>query len=90
MSDIAPIGSAGAASLGRTGRTGRQIVNTELPTRRGDSVELSDHAKLLSKLAKLPEIRTSLVDRVRQQIADGTYETPEKIDIAIDNLAEDL
>ncbi len=91
MNDIGPIGSAGAAALGPAGRPGRPSVRTEPPARRGsDSVELSQHARLLSKLAKLPDIRQDLVDRVRQQIADGTYETAEKIDIAIDNLIEDL
>jgi hypothetical protein len=34
--------------------------------------------------------RHDLVARIRRQIADGVYETPEKWQIALDRLAEDL
>ena len=33
-------------------------------------------------------IRWDLVDRVRREIADGTYETPEKWDFALDRLMD--
>lgn len=33
-----------------------------------------------------PEIRVDLVTRVRREIRDGTYETPEKLQIALDRL----
>jgi hypothetical protein len=36
------------------------------------------------------EIRHDLVARVRQAIAEGTYDTPEKMDIALQRLIEDL
>jgi hypothetical protein len=35
-------------------------------------------------------IRWKLVGRVRQEIADGTYETPEKWDLALDRLMDRL
>jgi hypothetical protein len=35
-------------------------------------------------------VRTDLVGRVRREIAAGTYETPDKIDSAIDGLTRDL
>jgi anti-sigma28 factor (negative regulator of flagellin synthesis) len=37
-----------------------------------------------------PPIREDLVARVRQEIADGTYETPEKWEIALDRLLDRL
>ena len=37
-----------------------------------------------------PEIRQELVDRVRREIAEGTYETPEKWDEALRRLLERL
>jgi len=37
-----------------------------------------------------PEIRTELVKRVRREIAEGTYDTPEKFDQALDRLLDRL
>jgi negative regulator of flagellin synthesis FlgM len=56
----------------------------------GDRVELSDRARWLDRLRQLPEVRTELVETVRQSIVDGTYETPEKIGIAVEHLLEEL
>lgn len=36
------------------------------------------------------EFRHDLVARIRRQIADGIYETPEKWQAALDRLAEEL
>jgi anti-sigma28 factor (negative regulator of flagellin synthesis) len=55
-----------------------------------DAVEISDHAKLLSQLRETPEIREDLVSRVRGEIASGAYLTPDKIDRAADNLADEI
>ncbi|HZT79478.1 MAG TPA: flagellar biosynthesis anti-sigma factor FlgM [Gemmataceae bacterium] len=37
-----------------------------------------------------PEVRTDLVERVRREIANGAYETPEKLEEALDRLIERL
>ena len=37
-----------------------------------------------------PQIRHELVERVRREIAEGTYDTPEKMDIALERLLERL
>jgi hypothetical protein len=34
-----------------------------------------------------PEVRQELVARVRQEIRAGTYDTPEKLEAAVDRLA---
>ena len=50
----------------------------------------------LSWLFKIPHaaeedaIRFELVERVRREIAEGTYETPEKWQAALDRFARDL
>ena len=45
-----------------------------------DKVELSDKAKLLSKAASAlndsPDIKSDKVERVTQQVQDGTYQVP--------------
>jgi anti-sigma28 factor (negative regulator of flagellin synthesis) len=37
-----------------------------------------------------PDIRTELVERVRREIAAGTYDTPEKWAVALERLLERL
>jgi hypothetical protein len=36
------------------------------------------------------KIRTELVERVRREIAEGTYDTPEKFQAALDRLIEHM
>jgi hypothetical protein len=38
----------------------------------------------------MPPVRTELVETVRRQIAAGTYDTPEKMDAAMEELLRDL
>jgi len=91
MSDIAPLnGPSAASSYLPSGRIERPAVASNDVARGSDQIELSDTAKILAKLADLPEVREDLVARVRAEIADGTYETSEKLDAAIEGLAEDL
>jgi hypothetical protein len=45
---------------------------------------------LMQTLIGLPPIREELVSRVRSEINEGRYETPEKLDIVIERLIEDL
>ncbi len=56
----------------------------------GDKVEISELAKFLSRLAELPEDRARKIVDVRNAITDGTYLTPEKIDIATERLLKDI
>jgi hypothetical protein len=37
-----------------------------------------------------PDIRWDLVQRIRQAIAEGTYETPEKLEQALEQLRREL
>jgi negative regulator of flagellin synthesis FlgM len=57
---------------------------------RSDTVEISEIARFLDKLSRLPDIRQDLVDAVKEQIAKGTYETPEKLAKAVENLLAEL
>ena len=55
-----------------------------------DRLEVSELATYLSKLSAMPPIRKDLVDSVRRQIDAGTYETPEKVEAAMEELLRDL
>ena len=55
-----------------------------------DVVEISTVARLAAKVQDLPDIRWELVERIKAEIASGTYETSEKLDIAVSRLMEEL
>ena len=55
-----------------------------------DGVEISELAKLAARINEIPDVRTDLVQRVRQELAAGTYETQEKIDIAVERLMDEF
>lgn len=63
------------------------------PTRqpaKTDRAEISEHARLLQKLSETSDVRQEKVDSVRQQIEAGTYETDDKLRVAVERLLEDL
>ena len=96
MPDIPSVGHGTVGPLERTttphARTdsGRPQHVDSPPHRPGDRVELSEHARLLDRLRQMPEVRVDRIDRIRQAIADGAYETDDKIDLTIQRLLEDL
>jgi negative regulator of flagellin synthesis FlgM len=55
-----------------------------------DEVEISDAARLLEQAKSLPEVRQRRIAAIRAQIAEGTYETQEKLDIAVQRLLDEI
>lgn len=55
-----------------------------------DRVEISDLARMMAKIGQLPAIRHEMVAQVKAQIDAGTYDSPQKLDIAVDRLIDDL
>jgi len=55
-----------------------------------DHVEISPLGKMLDGIGQLPEIRHERVDEIRRQIAAGSYETPEKIELALDRMLDEM
>ena len=91
MSDIAPLNGLSPASLSTAAQTTRRPAEVGPQVNRGsDQIQLSGTARILAKLNTPPEVRQDLVDRVRGEIAQGTYETPDKIDAAVEGLADEL
>jgi anti-sigma28 factor (negative regulator of flagellin synthesis) len=96
MTDISPINpsystppleGARASEARRAGEGSSRRVDE------ADTAEFSERAQrlsLLARLRELPEIRSELVDRVRSEIAAGSYETPERLDGAADALAREI
>ena len=55
-----------------------------------DHVEISPLGRMLDGISRLPEIRHERVEEVRAQIASGVYETPAKLELALDRLMDEL
>lgn len=55
-----------------------------------DLIEFSSTAVELARRDDLTHVRAGLIDRVRAQIADGTYQSPEKINTIVELLVEQL
>lgn len=93
MSDISPISRPSIAALNQNNtRAARPeaAAPSSAPARAADQAEFSTASRLLSRLSELPDVRSDLVNRVRAEIANGSYETDDKINAAIENLVEDL
>ncbi len=54
-----------------------------------DQVDISPAGEAAAQAAE-GDVRADLVARVRSEIANGTYETPEKLDAALDGLLNEL
>lgn len=96
MSELSPLSNN---SVNRTGRVGpgsssRSSLSesSRIPGRdRGeDRVEFSSNVQHLVELKNGGPVRMELVNRIRAEIEQGSYETPEKLEAAIEELLVDL
>ena len=55
-----------------------------------DHVEISPLGQMLDGISRLPDIRHEKVEAIRQQIASGVYDTPAKLEIALDRFLDEL
>lgn len=55
-----------------------------------DSVEISSSASFVDQVHQLPDIRQDRVAALRAAIADGTYETPGKLEGALNGLLDEI
>ncbi len=55
-----------------------------------DRVDISAAAEAVIRASEGGEVRRQLVDQIRSQIAAGTYETPAKLDAALERLLDEL
>jgi len=67
-----------------------QPVSRPDPAPIQDELEISDAARLVEQAGQAPEIRRDRVEAIRAQIAAGTYETQEKLDMAIERLLDEI
>jgi len=67
-----------------------RIHKTDSTPSASDRAEISDRARFLALLREVPPIRKEKVEALRDLIASGTYETPERIAGAVDKILEEI
>lgn len=92
VSGVGSVGRLAGVSEPRARDTQTSIQSS--PVNRGeDTVELSTEAQVLApwldKLKQMPAIRQDLVDQIRGQIANGSYDTAEKMNAALDGMIDE-
>lgn len=97
MSDFLPISSSGPEittriDAVRAASNGAARPESHTPPRAVDidSVELSDRARLLSRLKELPDVRADLIEKARADIASGVYDDPKVFDAALEAMISDI
>ena len=55
-----------------------------------DQLDISPEADMVSRVSELPDVRAERIDAIRQQIADGTYDTDEKLEIALGRMFDEF
>ena len=73
-----------------TGPNSTRKASSPSPSAPADRVDISPAAEAAASAAEAPGVRADLVARVRSEIASGTYETPDKLDSALEGLLNEL
>jgi hypothetical protein len=55
-----------------------------------DQLDISPEADFVAQARELPEIREDRVAAIRAQIQSGTYETSDKLDVALSRLLDEI
>jgi len=74
----------------------RQSIPEEAPYREatpppmGGTPDIAETLRLLERISRMPDIRFEKVQQMRELIAQGRFETPERVDGAVRRLMEEL
>lgn len=88
MSSINPVGNGWNIQNVTQQPILKSIPPAALP-KASDRLELSGHSHLLTAL-RSNEVRVDKVSVIKSQIEAGTYESEEKLDIAIDRMLDEM
>jgi len=77
--------STSSVNLQTNNSTSATDTNHSIPV---DQVDISAEAQSISQTST--EVRSELVNDIRAQISSGVYETPEKLDVAMSRLFDEL
>ena len=74
----------GAAAAQSTDAAGEAALHE------ADQLDISPEADMVSRVQDLPDVRAERIESIRQQIADGTYDTDEKLEIALGRMFDEF
>lgn len=89
MSEIPSIDSSAGVRPVQPNLPARPATEKTVSSEAKDTVEISPEARLASLVAQVPAVRKDLVERVKSEIAAGTYDTQQKMDIALERLMDE-
>ena len=86
--DVQGVGATGGARpvgpAGPTEQAGKPAGTKPIDTE--DQLEISQAARMLENASRSPDIRAERIEQIKAAIADGTYESPEKLQAALARL----
>lgn len=88
--DVSGVNSAGRAtpiSQTRPPASPEQTASADALSPR-DELEISSAGKMLDNLSRTGDLREERLAQIKAAIADGSYETPEKLELALDRLLQ--
>lgn len=94
--DVRGVGSVSGAAPIRPmgGSPATRETGVSRPQAPRDELELSSAGKMLDQLSQNPDLRTERLNQIKAAIANGTYDTDEKLEAALsrmfDVLSQDL
>lgn len=89
VSGIGPVG--GGQPIRRIDQPVEQQASQEArPVSPTDELELSSVDSASAQVELQDQFRTMRLEQIRQQIEAGTYETPEKLDAAVNRMFDEL
>ena len=60
------------------------------PIDTNDTVEISDAAKILGQVGESSSLHDARLEQIKEAILAGTYETPEKLEAALDKMLKEI
>ena len=55
-----------------------------------DQLDISQAGQLAARLSDVPDIRADRVSQIREALANGTYESDDKLNTALDRLLDEI
>jgi len=90
INSLTQLHGAQSISAPHFNRTAAPAAPTATPLDTTDELHLSPAAEMASRMSEIPDIRWERVNSIKAAIADGTYMTDDKVNVAVERLLDEL